>query len=637
MLQDLRDQKNSALIVILFAVIIIVFIFMFGLPSKDSLSSKGQTDVAVFNGEHLSRKVPHELMRTMILNQYDDSIFNNVQYPQIARQTAEGIGVIYLLADEARKAGLRVSDEDLHDYITNWESGNADILRYGFLQKNVFSQRNYNDALRRMQLSSRDYESYKREELLARRYLTLLASSITISDASLWDAYQEANATASLEVIRITPENVLKTFKPLTDEEIRAFATTGKADIQAFYDANIARYTTPEKVKMQQIVITKQFGTIQNPGAKTGKTLQSGERFQIAKKEALKPNVDFAQAYADYDESDDKSLQGMTGLIAVEVMAQEIQTALEGKKVGDVFTAELGDRYVIGKIVERHETVVKPLDEVTNEIARQLLEERRIAAKTSEITTNILAQAATTPLADLIDKTMYAGILAEAPKAPVAPVATDDDNDADTDAAADSDANADTADTDAANDAADTDAANDAAAGTDAAADTNTAIAQAEPQYVDLPTDLIIIPEIERTKVASFNDVTANTNYIQGIGVNDDLARDIRAAAPNTVLAQSYTIGKDTVIVKVVSKKEADRAAFEANIDALRSGAIQARVVALIGDTDAIINLKGGYGIWLEQKINDAMQKGTLRIESDYFTKLSTRIQKKQEEQNNPQ
>lgn len=618
MLQDLRDQKNSALIVILFAVIIIVFIFMFGLPSKDSLSSKGQTDVAVFNGEHLSRKVPHELMRTMILNQYDDSIFNNVQYPQIARQTAEGIGVIYLLADEARKAGLRVSDEDLHDYITNWESGNADILRYGFLQKNVFSQRNYNDALRRMQLSSRDYESYKREELLARRYLTLLASSITISDASLWDAYQEANATASLEVIRITPENVLKTFKPLTDEEIRAFATTGKADIQAFYDANIARYTTPEKVKMQQIIITKQFGTIQNPGAKTGKTLQSGERFQIAKKEALKPNVDFAQAYADYDESDDKSLQGMTGLIAVEVMAQEIQTALEGKKVGDVFTAELGDRYVIGKIVERHETVVKPLDEVTNEIARQLLEERRIAAKTSEITTNILAQAATTPLADLIDKTMYAGILAEAPKAPVAPVATDDDDD-----------------TAADNDATDTDAANDATANAENA--TDAAIAQAEPQYVNLPTDLIIIPEIERTKVASFNDVTANTNYIQGIGVNDDLARDIRAAAPNTVLAQSYTIGKDTVIVKVVSKKEADRAAFEANLEALRSGAIQARVVALIGDTDAIINLKGGYGIWLEQKINDAMQKGTLRIESDYFTKLSTRIQKKQEEQNNPQ
>ena len=37
MLQSLRDKKNSALIVILFAVIVIVFVFMFGLPSMDSV------------------------------------------------------------------------------------------------------------------------------------------------------------------------------------------------------------------------------------------------------------------------------------------------------------------------------------------------------------------------------------------------------------------------------------------------------------------------------------------------------------------------------------------------------------------------------------------------------------------------
>ena len=36
MLQDLRDQKNSWLIVLLFGIIIIVFVFMFGLPSMDS-------------------------------------------------------------------------------------------------------------------------------------------------------------------------------------------------------------------------------------------------------------------------------------------------------------------------------------------------------------------------------------------------------------------------------------------------------------------------------------------------------------------------------------------------------------------------------------------------------------------------
>lgn len=592
MLQDLRDQKNSALIIILFAVIIIVFVFMFGLPSQDSLSSKSQSKVATFNGEHASYEVSYELMRTMILNQYDDSIFNQIQYPSVARQTAESIGVLYMLADEARSAGLRVSDDDLHDYITNWESGNDDIIRHGFLHKNVFSSRNYDDALRRMQLSSRDYEKYKREELLARRYLTLLASSVTLSDASLWDAYLEANSTASLEVVRITPENVLKTFKPLTDEEIRAFAATGKDDIQAYYDANVSRYTTPAKVKMQQIVITKKYGAVENPGAKTGKTLQSGERFQIAKKEALRPNVDFAQAYADYDESEDKTLKGVSPLVDVEAMAKELQAAVEGKKVGDVFTAELDDRYVIGKILEQTETIVKPLDEVADEIARVLLEERRVAAKTKEIADAILARAATTPLSDLVTQTMYAGILSEAPTAP---------------------------------------AAENFPAASDAVAANETQ--QNSPALIPLPTDLLIIPDAERTKVDALNDVTTNANYIQGVGVSDDLARDIRAAAPNTVLAQPYAIGKDTFVVKVVAKTEPDRAAFDANIDALRESAIDARVESLVGNIDDIVNLRGGYGVWLEQKINDAMAKGTLHVDNAYFTQLSEQIQRRRQQQ----
>ena len=33
-----------------------------------------------------------------------------------------------------------------------------------------------------MQLSARDYEDFKREELLAKRYLQLMESSISVSD-----------------------------------------------------------------------------------------------------------------------------------------------------------------------------------------------------------------------------------------------------------------------------------------------------------------------------------------------------------------------------------------------------------------------------------------------------------------------
>ncbi len=45
MLQKMREQKDSLFIVVLFGIIIIVFIFMFGLPGGESCASKRQSDM----------------------------------------------------------------------------------------------------------------------------------------------------------------------------------------------------------------------------------------------------------------------------------------------------------------------------------------------------------------------------------------------------------------------------------------------------------------------------------------------------------------------------------------------------------------------------------------------------------------
>ncbi|MBO4350538.1 MAG: SurA N-terminal domain-containing protein, partial [Proteobacteria bacterium] len=343
MLQDLRDQKNSWLIAVLFGVIILVFIFMFGMPGTDLFVNKTNPDVAKVG----SHKISYDVYRSMIYRYRGDDIYNAPDYPAQARMIAEGVGVIYLLADAAREAGLRVSDEELHDYITNWESGNNDILRLGFLNKNKFSQRNYNDALSRMQLSARDYEDFKREELLARRYMTLMMSSISVSDESLWQDYAIANAAADLEVVRLTSSAVGATFKNLTTEEIANFVERDKDKIEAYYNEHLGDYTTPAKAKLHQIVIQKHYAKLTNPGEKTIKTNQPTERFAIVKNQVLNEHLDFAQAFTDYDESEDKELKGVTGLLSIEIMAEPIQKAIEGKAVGEVVTAELSDRFVI--------------------------------------------------------------------------------------------------------------------------------------------------------------------------------------------------------------------------------------------------------------------------------------------------
>lgn len=593
MLQDLRDQKNSWLIIVLFAAIIVVFIFMFGLPSMDSVKSNGSSTDLVNVGSH---SVNNEMLRSMIYQHYDDNVFSSPDYASFARSVAQGIGVVYLLADAARDAGLRVSDDELNDYIRDWQYGNEDIFKLGFLHKNKFSQRNYSEALSRYGMSTRDYENYKREELLARRYMLLMASSISVSDETLWQSYARDNASATIEVVQLTADAVRATFKPLSEEEITAFETVGAEDIKNYYNEHLGDYTTPPKAKLHQIVIQKNFSKLTNPGAQTSKTMQAEGRFNIAKAQVFDKNLDFAQAFTDYDESEDKELKGVSGLLDVGIMAKEIQTALEGKKVGDLFTAELSDRYVIGKVLEQTEKNVTPLDDVKHSIAQKILDDRRIQNRTDEVMTGIIGlvnQGKT--LEEALNSTLYANVLAEQPMAPVGAV---DEN-----------------------------AANQA----DAAAD-GSAADSAEAQLVPIPTELPIVPESSRVRASTVQDVPTNSNFVLGVGVSDDLARDIRGAASGTMLSKSYKVGQDTFVVRVVEKKEASRDAFNVVAKSMREEALAEKTLELVGAFDGVLNFRGPYGLWVQQKIEEASAKGTLKINEDFFNREHAKRMKAKQE-----
>lgn len=581
MLQDLRDQKNSWLIVLLFGAIIIVFVFMFGLPSMDS-SCKSNTQVNLATvGSH---DVGYEMLRTMIYRYYDDNVMSSQQYPALAKQIVTNIGMIYLLADEAREAGLRVSDEDLQDYITNWESGNADVIGLRFLNnQNKFSTKNYENALNRISISKRDYENFKREELLARRYLTLMASSISVSEETLWQKYAEANNSATIEVVRLTPAEVAATFKPLTDEEISAFEASNGADIEKYYNEHLGDYTTPAKAKLQQVTIQKSITNVKNPGEKTVKSYLAGERFAIARAKIVDDKLDFDQAFVDYDESDNKELKGVTGLLNVDIMAGEIQAAIDGKNVGDIVTAEMSDRYVIAKVVERVDKVVTPLNEVRHDIARKVMDDKRVKDRIAEASSNILELAkGGQPLSDALNASLYANILAEQPVALEPAPAEPADG-----AAADAPA--------------------------------------PEPVAVPVPTDLLVIADSARIQVKTLSDVATNSGFIMGLGINDDLARDIRSASENTVLPKTYEIGPDVVVARVVSKKGADRAAFNEILAERRDKAVDEKILQLIGNPEEIIGMNGSYGLWLDQKLNAAIASKKMTINNDYFAREQQR------------
>ena len=586
MLQDFREQKNSPIIAILFGLIIIVFVLMFGLPSaRDSCASQKNVTMAKINGQTIDQ----ELTRSMILRYEGTDIFGTQRYPVVLKRITEGVGTVYLLADEARKAGLRVSDEELADYIQNWESNNPDVLGLGFLYKNQFMQRTYEDGLRRIQMSTQNYEDYKRKELLARRYLILMQSSLNVSEEALWHEFEQQFSTATIKAIRLTPNDVRVTLKPLAEEEISAFEKTGMADIQQYYDAHIRDYTAPAKAQLQQVTIQKDASKLlelgDKLGIKTDKTYQPNNRFNIAKA-AFEANPDnFDQFFEDYDESEYKDNKGMTSLLELSNMDQTLQDAIKDLKAGETFSVELSNRYMIGKVVKKTEEVVTPLDEVKHDIARLVLEDRRIKSRTSEVASSIIAQAKLgKSLEDALKESLYANVLDEQPMIP----SVDENAGANAETAENADANAGT-------------------------------------QMVAIPTELPIVPESSRVQVKTYEEVSTSSGFIAGLGISDNMARDIRENAAGTILPNAYEIGQDTVITFIEAKQDASKESFNASLNDLREVALQKKAYRLIGDINGILQFNGEYGVWVEQLRANAKANGTFYVNDSYLNELTAK------------
>ena len=651
-LQGLRDSKQSWLIYIVFALIIIVFVFMFGAPSTDMFGATNTATVAKIHDHEMDS----ELVRSMLRRHYDDRAFQGDAYLPLFRNMMNNLALIYLLADDARANGLRVSDEDWDAYMTNWEAGNDDILTLGFLDRNNnFSAERFQNAVRSQGMSPGDYRKYKENELLARRYLAIMQNSISVSEESAWNMFVEMSQMASIDIIKLSPSAIQKTLPSVTDADIDAYLSAHAADVQKYYDEHLGLYTTPEKIKIQEIIIQTDYSKLTNVGAKTVKTLTSKERYTIARHQVIDEKVDFAQAYADYDEAQTKTESGIKDFQSVDDMTPQYAALFEGVGVGEFVFGELKDRYVIAKILDRTPQSVTPLETVKRDIAKQLITDASIATKMEETRVAMLAMISEgVSLQDAVDRALYANMPAkqpvakplvqetETPDAPSDTAVADADTANTSDDAADM-TNADAADTTNADAADTTNTANDAVA-----------IAPVQPEanaaaFVP-PSERVQVITLPRAKIgASTLDIFMSMSYgnsgytlsIDGIGESDELVRDIRNAKAGTTLDKAYKINDNLFFVRVVSKAEPDKAVYDVQKESIKNFMTQLKTLQLIGNPEDILNLRtqpsSPRGLWLEQRLKQAEINHEYSVNEKFFANETRQRQarkaKQQEEE----
>lgn len=307
-------------------------------------------------------------------------------YPVAFQNLVQERALLY----EAEKLGFDVSDQELALMIRQMPTFSPGGQFIGVDEyRMLLAQNGTNPA---------QFEANVRKQLITNRLSAVVARSVVVSEADVDAALHERNDKVSLEYMYLTPQDLLSQVTP-TEEQVKHFyeqvgnktrvperrdfdvvrvslerAMEGfrvsPEEIKAFYDANMDQWSVESQLDLQHILFMTEG---ESPEEKAASLKKADEVLAL-----LKKGGDFAKLAAQY--SEDQSNKDKGGDLGVVVMGQTVPAfekaafALQPGQISDVVETEYG--YHIIKCKSRREARVKPLDEVREQIASNLAQQK---------------------------------------------------------------------------------------------------------------------------------------------------------------------------------------------------------------------------------------------------------------------
>jgi len=339
--------------------------------------------------------------------------------PYFASQAAEQLINEKALVAEARRLGLRVSDDELREELQHGQLGS--IL---FPDGKFVGQEEYENFVQRNDLTVPQFEGLEKDFILVRKLRALVSSSAFVGDAEVRDEFDHRNTKVKFEYAVITQADILKGLHP-TGEELKAFyernqvsfnnsipekrqikyvvvdsakmaaaTTIHDQDLQAYYDQHRDEYRMPEQVKVSHILIKTPLPA---PGAKEDEKAVADAR---AKAEGvlkeLKAGGDFAKLAEKYsDDPGSAKSGGELGWIGRGRTVPEFEKAafsLGKGQTSDLVKSSYG--FHIIHVEDKQESHLKMLAEVKSEIEEKVKQQK--TARATEAAANALLSQART-------------------------------------------------------------------------------------------------------------------------------------------------------------------------------------------------------------------------------------------------
>lgn len=380
MLALLRRHSRSWLIWTIFAVLIFVFIFFFGPQTEGFAPSSRSWAVRAPSATVYDTQLNATLQRTLdILG--SRGRLEDAEFAQRRLEIAENIALVHVLADRARREGLEISRDELSCYIVNWNRGylvngeaicerypeawaqlypNVDFAFYSTME-GTFSESYIIDVRGRFNMSIEEYERWKQSELLAMRYLELLASSLPIS-ADILDAMTSRRADmVNLEFIELPSSLAVAS---VNDEDIERLIADEESTLRARYAARQDSFSEEAALHLSQIYIGR--------SSDSDEADAQAELVQEILAQAQGADADFA-ALANTHSTLARDDGGDLGWRTRDSLAGDVWERASRMSVGEVAVLEQDNSWRILKLEDSREERTRPYDEVAAELAEDLL------------------------------------------------------------------------------------------------------------------------------------------------------------------------------------------------------------------------------------------------------------------------
>ncbi|HEY5282842.1 MAG TPA: SurA N-terminal domain-containing protein [Polyangia bacterium] len=260
MLEQMRQQSRSLVIYVLFGIVIAVFIINFG-PQSPGGCNRGRAvqssvEGARVKGHFLSRQ---DYMYGMMMVGAANIPPQRAKMMRLHETVMDMLIDREIMASEAERAGFRVSDEEVEDFIAE-----SKLIGLGREQKapvfeedGVFSHEHFRRFVQnQLGMTPRSFIEEQRREMLANRMRDSLRAGIAVSPAEVKEDWTRQADQVNVEYVRF-PVHRYESELDLRPEEIAKYAASNEDALKKVYDERKAALyeKQPKQRHLRQILV----------------------------------------------------------------------------------------------------------------------------------------------------------------------------------------------------------------------------------------------------------------------------------------------------------------------------------------------------------------------------------------------